>query len=385
MLKNLKRPNLKLEEVFKATREDVMTLTARKQVPWDSSSVQGDFYFSLTTTVKIPKSGPPVINETVTVKDPGAVEREAWSYIRDSANAQDFRDFLKDFPTGANAANAKIKLEQAVWDAVKDSRDKTKLQAYLSEFPTGVNAPLARIRLRQLDSPVVRGGNASVNERANPSNLTAGTVRKMPSGIELAYIPQGEFMMGSTDAEIDEALYECKKYNAECKREYFTPESPKHRVTIREGFWMGRYEVTQSQWQSVMGDNPSKFSDCGGNCPVEQVSWDDIQVFLKRLNAKNDGYVYSLPSEAQWEYAARAGTTTPFAFGDSLNSSQANFAGVNTHTPRQRAQTSAKPLQSDVIRRMRGDCTICTAMSGNGCRIFTIRVIMDCRLTAWQM
>jgi formylglycine-generating enzyme required for sulfatase activity len=72
---------------------------------------------------------------------------------------------------------------------------------------------------------------------------------------------------------------------------------------------MGRYEVTQAQWQKVMGNNPSTFSSCGENCPVEQVSWDDAQEFIKKLNAQNDGYQYRLPSEAEWEYACRAGTT----------------------------------------------------------------------------
>ncbi len=116
-------------------------------------------------------------------------------------------------------------------------------------------------------------------------------------------------MMGSTVAEVDVALFECKKYYAACPRDAFIIEMPKHKVTINDGFWMGKYELTQGQWQAMMGVNPSKFKDCGANCPVEQVSWDDIQVFLKKLNAENDGFEYSLPSEAQWEYAARAGTT----------------------------------------------------------------------------
>jgi formylglycine-generating enzyme required for sulfatase activity len=72
---------------------------------------------------------------------------------------------------------------------------------------------------------------------------------------------------------------------------------------------MGKYEVTQAQWQSVMGNNPSSFKDCGGNCPVETVSWNDAQDFINKLNERNDGFKYRLPTEAEWEYACRAGTT----------------------------------------------------------------------------
>jgi len=113
----------------------------------------------------------------------------------------------------------------------------------------------------------------------------------LPSaGIELVFIPLGDFMMGS-DKEAD--------------------EKPVHRVGIREGFYMGRYEVTQRQWQQVMGDNPSYFK--GENLPVEHVSWNDAQQFLQKLNAMNDGFFYRLPSEAEWEYACRAGTTGDYA------------------------------------------------------------------------
>jgi formylglycine-generating enzyme required for sulfatase activity len=89
-------------------------------------------------------------------------------------------------------------------------------------------------------------------------------------------------------------------------------EKPVHQVTINYSFYMGKYEVTQAQWQAVMGDNPSTFKDCG-NCPVEQVSWIDTQKFLERLNGMNDGYTYRLPTEAEWEYACRAGTTGDYA------------------------------------------------------------------------
>lgn len=155
----------------------------------------------------------------------------------------------------------------------------------------------------------------------------SGKVRKSSIGIELVYVPPGNFGMGSSAEEIAEAVSFRKKYSSDAKPEDFANETPGHKVTIKEGFWIGRFEVTQAQWQAVTGDNPSKFADCGGNCPVESVSWDDVQIFLKQLNARDSQYEYRLPSEAEWEYAARAGTTTVFHFGKSLNSSQANFDG----------------------------------------------------------
>ena len=88
-------------------------------------------------------------------------------------------------------------------------------------------------------------------------------------------------------------------------------------------------EVTQGQWKRVMGNNPSNFSGCGSNCPVENVSWNDAQEFIRKLNAMEGGNKYRLPTEAQWEYACRAGTTTPFNTGDNITTSQANYDGNN--------------------------------------------------------
>jgi formylglycine-generating enzyme required for sulfatase activity len=109
--------------------------------------------------------------------------------------------------------------------------------------------------------------------------------------IELVLIPPGEFMMGSENGNAD--------------------EKPVHRVTIGTGFYLGKYEVTQAQWQAVMGNRPSYFK--GDNLPVERVSWNDGHEFVQRLNQRNDGYVYRLPTEAEWEYACRAGTTGDYA------------------------------------------------------------------------
>jgi len=151
-------------------------------------------------------------------------------------------------------------------------------------------------------------GSAEQSQKQGlPAMGEPGGIRVGAAGIEMVYVSPGQFSMGSSQGNPD--------------------EKPVHSVSIEEGFWMGRFEVTQSQWQEIMSENPSKFSDCGGNCPIEQVSWDDVQTFLRRLNTKEEIFRYRLPSESEWEYAARAGTTTAFSFGDSLNSEQANFDG----------------------------------------------------------
>ena len=132
-------------------------------------------------------------------------------------------------------------------------------------------------------------------------------------GMEMVWVEPGTFEMGG-DLNGD--------------------EKPKHEVTLTEGYWLGKYPVTQGEWGKIMGSNPSEFKDVGKNAPVESVSWEDAQEFIKKLNTREGsagrlpgGYKYALPTEAQWEYACRAGTTTEFTYGDSLSSRQANFDG----------------------------------------------------------
>ena len=112
-------------------------------------------------------------------------------------------------------------------------------------------------------------------------------------GMKFALIPAGSFMMGD------------KKYNN---------ERPLHEVTITQPFYLGQYPVTQAQWVKVMVDNHSKFK--GQNNPVERVYWDDTQRFIRTLNANEGHGRYRLPTEAEWEYAVRAGTTGSYFFGD---------------------------------------------------------------------
>ncbi|HEY6127118.1 MAG TPA: formylglycine-generating enzyme family protein [Candidatus Acidoferrum sp.] len=171
----------------------------------------------------------------------------------------------------------------------------------------------------------IRQADAALKKTATATS--AGKIVRNNIGMQLVYVPAGSFMMGSTNAEVQEVYAQAQRdVGTAAKLEWFTREQPRHQVTLRSPFYLGRYEVTQAQWQTVMGSNPSQFRGCE-LCPVEQISWNDAQEFIRRMNAMNDGFTYSLPSEAQWEYACRAGKTTQFALGNSMSSGQANFDG----------------------------------------------------------
>ncbi|GAC1395904.1 MAG: hypothetical protein NVSMB56_10250 [Pyrinomonadaceae bacterium] len=254
LLTAIKEPNMSVENVFKRVRINVIGKSAGKQTPWDASSLTGEFYFNA-------KNGEGAGGETATKREPSKVplvdtESELWEQIRGNASADDLRDYLKEYPTGAHAA-------------------------------------VARVMLRRLETPGGAANNATNNTSGNnAAKSSAAKPRTVQNryGIELIYIPSGSFRMGGT------GQYDGK---------------PVHEVNINYSFYMGRTEVTQAQWQAVMGNNPSKFK--GDNLPVEQVSWNDAQEFISKLNELNDGYKYRLPSEAEWEYACRAGTTGDYA------------------------------------------------------------------------
>ncbi|NES71623.1 MAG: SUMF1/EgtB/PvdO family nonheme iron enzyme, partial [Okeania sp. SIO2D1] len=130
--------------------------------------------------------------------------------------------------------------------------------------------------------------------------------------LEMVKIPAGRFLMGSPETEPQ-------------RRD---SESPQHYVEVPE-FFIGKYPVTQAQWQAVIGNTPSSFK--GANRPVEKVNWYEATEFCQKLSDRT-GKKYSLPSESQWEYACRAGTTTPFYFGETITSELANYGGTFTYT-----------------------------------------------------
>ena len=128
-------------------------------------------------------------------------------------------------------------------------------------------------------------------------------------GMNFVKISPGSFMMGGSIG-VTELV---DRYGG--KEKWYKREHPQRLVTIDKAFYMQTTEVTQKQWVQVMGRNPSKFENCGGNCPVEQVFWEDVQKFIRRLNQMEGTNKYRLPTEAEWEYACRAGSTTSYFFG----------------------------------------------------------------------
>ena len=151
-----------------------------------------------------------------------------------------------------------------------------------------------------------------VGETGGAGGAKANVTIELGDGVvmEFVLIPAGSFQMGSDENSGD------------------GDESPIHPVTLTQPYYLGRYEVTQAQWEKIMGNNPSKFR--GDKLPVESVSWNDCQQFLAKLQQKV-GRKFALPTEAQWEFACRSGTTTPWSFGPQADSA-VDFAWIGENS-----------------------------------------------------
>ena len=167
--------------------------------------------------------------------------------------------------------------------------------------------------------------------RASTLNGAAKSYRENSGGafIEMVEISGSQFQMGTSADDADFAFQDARRYNDDLTRETITAEMPQHLVNV-PGFFISKTEITQAQWQSVMGALPNikEPKMRGANFPVVNVSWRAANEFCEKLTALTGGTrTYRLPSEAEWEFAARAGTNTPFAFGKSINASLVNFMG----------------------------------------------------------
>jgi formylglycine-generating enzyme required for sulfatase activity len=184
--------------------------------------------------------------------------------------------------------------------------------AAVQQFPqsSGAVAPSGSVPVDATNQPTTRplmvsptpGGQAPLGPQVAvgiypPASTPTRALEEWRNsiGMDFVLLPAGEFLMGADNGDPD--------------------EKPAHKVILSRPFYLGKYEVTQAQWMEVMGDNPSHFKG-DPNRPVEKVSWTRVQEFIRRLNAKEGHELYRLPTEAEWEYAARAGSTTKYSSGE---------------------------------------------------------------------
>ncbi|MCY2940242.1 MAG: formylglycine-generating enzyme family protein [Planctomycetota bacterium] len=216
-------------------------------------------------------------------------------------------------PTLFFVTDQKRSLELAKLDLIKayEKTIKDCLKMKLDEEAEGYSKELEEIRTVKVKKakPIFLEAPFTAEEAKTAQKELAKSLGKfMEAKIDLG---KGVNKMGSPASEVGRVDNETQ-----------------HEVTLTKPFYMGKYEVTQEQWEVVMGDNPSSKTK-GAKLPITGVSWEDCQEFIKKLNAKTKGS-YLLPTEAEWEYACRAGTTTAYSFGNSLTKSEANIGGSST-------------------------------------------------------
>ncbi len=313
LMQAINTPGLKVEDVFKTTAVSVNRAN-KEQLPWQSGVILGDFYF----TINAPQA------ETVTVNTAPSNSNQAevafWNSIKDSHNKAYFLAYLDRYgEKGIYSVIARIKLKEIKTDSakpkinqvhliVKTSPDNSKIRIlnigpkyqpgmalkpkryHIEVSHKGYQRHTEWIELKNEDlihSVVLEEKPVFTKSIPTSTNhYTSSSTTESTSGIKMVSVPAGCFQMGSNEGG-----------------EYTDDEKPVHRVCL-SAYKIGKYEVTQSQWKKVMGNNPSHFK--GNNKPVEKVSWDDVQKFIRKLNQQT-GQHYRLPSEAEWEYACRSG------------------------------------------------------------------------------
>jgi formylglycine-generating enzyme required for sulfatase activity len=273
LAKYLMQPGLDIKEVFDRAAQEVERLTNGRQRPREEIGLRGRFVLKedgASSVVGMVTAQAAVPTSPVPAEDP---ERELWELAKRRDNVPSYEAYLRVFPQGRFAAIARAALDGLRPGAV--------VQAAAPSPPPQV-APLPDTR---------RTGDAFKDCAECP---------------EMEVIPAGRFLMGSPASEAERDA----------------DEGPQRWVDMPR-FAMGKFEVTQRQWEAVMGSNPSHFRACGPDCPVENVSWNDAQEFVRRLSQLT-GQSYRLPTEAEWEYAARAGSTTAYFWGDTFDAGRAS-------------------------------------------------------------
>jgi formylglycine-generating enzyme required for sulfatase activity len=292
LVKSAKIQGLSFKEVLRQVRASVAQATRDRQIPWESSPSPEDLVISST-------------RKSVRAADP--LELGFWETIKGSDSAADFKAYLDSYPDGPFAVTARTRLQQI--EAKNLPKDESKSVVPTSVVPTP--APAA----------------------------PQSAIRDCLQCPEMVLIQAGAFEMGSS--------------------EMFDFEAPVHQVSIRKAFYIGRREVTFDEWDACFAEGgcKQKPDDRGlgrTRRPVTDLDWDDTKSYLVWLSQKT-GKTYRLPSESEWEYVARAGTSTTYPWGRTVEKDKANCLGCTSDPVKKAIDTGSFPPNSFGVYDMAGN------------------------------
>ncbi|MBL8150493.1 MAG: SUMF1/EgtB/PvdO family nonheme iron enzyme, partial [Blastocatellia bacterium] len=276
------------------------------------------FYQLLCGKLPFPQPDPMALMYSIISKPPDPLPDTIHSSIKDIVSKALEKDLEKRYKTATEMKQAlqAVNVSSVRVEYVGSPQDDVTTEKIIP--------PTENLRLKTYKFKTVRLNNrgAIVEER---EGLAGYYEEDLGNGIvlEMVQIPGGSFLMGSKEGE------------------GYDSERPQHEVTV-PSFYMGKYQVTQEQWKAMMGNNPSRFK--GDPLPVESIKWEQAKEFCKKLSEKT-GKEYRLPSEAEWEYACRAGTETPFAFGETITTEIVNYNGNSPYANAPKGQFRGKTVE----------------------------------------
>jgi formylglycine-generating enzyme required for sulfatase activity len=308
--------HVEIEKSIRRINSAVKKESKGEQEPWMNSSLtdEGDFCFAGCDGAPAPNIQVAQVVHTVPVAPlpPAAplvdADTELWAEVQVGNSIDDYQAYLDKYPKGKYATLARSRMKKLKAEAA----DKLKRD---NAAAAQAAAQAAADRARQQREEAAQAAAERARQQQETAQATADRARQQREEAAQAAAERIRQRQEAAAARVSQAAAARPAPVVQVARQANEPDMVRIPNTNYE---MGKYEVTQGQWKAVMGSNPSKFVDCGDTCPVEQVSWNDIQEFLRKLNAQT-GKNYRLPTESEWQTACLAGSQTEYCGGNDLN------------------------------------------------------------------